>query len=102
MSTEKTPLSTEDAIKLLDLLCSDDAFRESFAADPAAAMQQISPEAGHSCCDCSPVAALADKEEFRRLRDVLAQHLAAVPAFRNPHCFVLGQVDGVVQRKPTP
>lgn len=102
MSPEKTPLSTEDAIKLLDLLCTDDAFREAFAADPAAAMLQISPEAGYSSCDCTPVATLADKEEFKRVRDVLLEHLAAMPAFRNPHCFVLGQTEGAVQRKPQP
>lgn len=101
MSIEKTPLSTEDAIKLLDLLCADDAFRNAFAADPAAAMQQISPEAGYSSGDCAPVETLAEKEEFKRARDVLIQHLAAVPAFRNPHCFVLGQIDTAVQRKPS-
>jgi len=102
MSTEKAPLSTEDAIKLLDLLCTDDAFREAFAADPASAMLQISPDAGYSSCDCTPVTALADKEEFKRARDALVQHLAAVPAFRNPHCFVLGQTETAVQRKPSP
>ncbi len=102
MSDEKKPLSTEDAVKLLDLLASDDAFREIFSQDPAQALQSISPAAAESGNCCLPGGPLASKEEFQQSRDQLLQHLAANAAFYVPHCFVTGQIDASLQRKPKP
>lgn len=101
MSDGKNPLPPEDAVELLDLLCTDDAFRQAFAADPAAALRQISPEASESAYGCPPVEALASKEEFQRIRDQLLDQLAAVPPFRIPHCFISGHAENSVRRKPT-
>lgn len=59
-----SPLTAEVADRLLDLLSSDDAFRELFIADPAAALVQ----AGH----------VADAAELALLRQQLSvQSLAA-------------------------
>lgn len=102
MSNENNPLSPEDAMKLLDLLCTDDAFRKAFATDPAAALRQISPQAGDSAYGCPSVEALAGKEEFQRIRDQLLDQLAAVPPFRIPHCFISGHAGNSMLRKPTP
>lgn len=44
MSTEKGPLSADDPVKFLDLLCTHDVFRQEFSSIPAMAMQRISPE----------------------------------------------------------
>ncbi|WP_296247519.1 NHLP-related RiPP peptide [uncultured Stenotrophomonas sp.] len=100
MSNEKSLLSQEDAVKLLDLLSTDDAFRELFAASPSQALQQISASAAASSCTCETTGPLASKAEFMRSRDALLAHLAANAAFYIPHCFVSGQVDSSLQRKP--
>lgn len=97
MSTEKSPLSADDAVKLLDLLCTDDVFRQEFSSNPATAMQRISPEAAYSCRACSFIGTLASKSDFERVRNSLLDQLETVPAFRNPHSFALGTGEDLMQ-----
>ncbi len=90
MNTNKPPLSAADAEKLLDLLCSDDGFREKFALDPAGAMALVSSEAAAACETCEFSGSLASKEEFQHARAQLMEHLAASAAFFVPYCFMSG------------
>jgi len=102
MTSEPHPLSTEDAIALLDLLGSDDDFRALFQADPAAALATISAEAGAASVGCKSAGPLASKEEFQAERTRLLEHLAATAAFHLPHCFVSGDIDDQLSRTPRP
>lgn len=102
MTSTSPPLSSNDAVQLLDLLSSDDAFRTLFQADPAAALATISAEAGAGSCDCESGGPLASKEEFQAARTRLLAHLTATSSFSFPHCFVSGDIDSQLQRKPQP
>lgn len=102
MTADKKPLSPEDAVRLLDLLCTDDDFRSQFAVDPAFAMTQVSDEAAASCHTCEPAGKLASKEEFAQARTELLKYLASHASFYVPHCFVAGKVDEQMKRKPRP
>ena len=51
--TGKSPLSLIDATKLMDLLTSDEGFRETFQRCPSEAMLGISPEAAVAASRCS-------------------------------------------------
>ena len=102
MTSTSPPLSSNDAVQLLDLLSSDDTFRTLFQADPAAALATISAEAGAASCDCESGGPLASKEEFQAARTRLLAHLTATSSFSFPHCFVSGDIDSQLQRKPQP
>lgn len=88
MTSEKYPLSLHDAIKLLDLLILDEAFRASFQAHPATALLQVSPEASRSALNCGMPAALASVAQLIATRDDLIKHLTEVSVFSHPHCFM--------------
>lgn len=88
----KTPLSAQDALKLLDLLCTDDDFRTTFATSPSIAMKSISNEAAESCSTCALLSPLASKQEFQRSSQALLAHLQAHAAFYVPHCFAANEV----------
>lgn len=90
MTTSKPLLSPADAEKLLDLLCTDDDFRQAFSQDPASAMARISPEASAACETCEFTGQLATKEQFQDARQQLLEHLAATAAFFVPYCFMAG------------
>lgn len=90
MTSPKPLLSPADAEKLLDLLCSDDDFRQSFSQHPASAMARISSEASAACDTCEFTGPLASKEEFQDARQRLLEHLAATAAFFVPYCFMAG------------
>lgn len=88
----KKPLSAKDALKLLDLLCSDDDFRTAFTASPSVAMKSISDEAAESCRNCALLSPLASKQEFQRSSQALLSHLQAHASFYVPHCFAANEV----------
>ena len=86
------PLSPEVADRLLDLLSTDDAFRERFQTDPLAALYTLgyqSPEPGRmTACGLAPAAVLepfascrvenlADKEVIRASRSEIRTMLTA-------------------------
>lgn len=101
MPAQKT-LSPEDSDRLLDLLGTDDDFRAHFQADPAAALATLSQAAAEASVDCSSAGPLASKEEFQAARSRLVSHLTSAGAFTLPHCFVSGDVDSSLSRKPRP
>ncbi len=84
----KGPLPAELARRLLDLLSSDDAFRERFAADPSAALTALGASPSEAAAGCVAIDHLASKEAFAAAREALLAHLTEVAAFLNPHCFV--------------
>lgn len=88
----KQPLSPQNALRLLDLLCADDDFRTAFAADPNAAMaqHQLMPLAAVSACAIHGT--LASKEEFLAARAQMVAVLASKTPFRVPFMFEDGQV----------
>jgi len=63
--------------RLLDLLGSDDAYRELFARDPAEALRQIgaSPVEIENCAPCIRVERLADKSAICETRALLISQL---------------------------
>jgi len=76
------PLSPEVADRLLDLLASDDTFRELFANDPAAALVQAGYDAGATSDlsllgDRLKVAGLASKEAIAAARDEIRASLTS-------------------------
>ncbi|WP_447591295.1 NHLP-related RiPP peptide [Stenotrophomonas rhizophila] len=102
MTSIPKPLSPEDSVRLLELLGSDDDFRTLFQANPPAALAIVSEAAGKASVDCSSAGALASKEEFQAARSRLLSHLTSEGAFTLPHCFVSGDVDSSLSRKPRP
>lgn len=90
MSNQKSPLSLADAVALLELLTTDDAFRTAFQANPASALQQVSPEASAAAVECSVVGDLASVEQLIAARDNLVQQLTEQSVFSHPHCFIDG------------
>jgi putative modified peptide len=100
MSSEKTPLSPADAIKLLDRLSTDDDFRARFAASPAQALSEIDAALGDASVLCCLDGTLASPAEFEAAREALLEHLTRVTMFNNPHCFVTGEVDASLKRTP--
>ncbi|GAB3043374.1 NHLP-related RiPP peptide [Stenotrophomonas tumulicola] len=100
MTSEKKPLSSEDASRLLDLLSTDDGFRVRFERNPSSALAEISTEAGLSSLCCESAGPLASKEEFQLSRNRLLDFLASHASFYVPHCFVAGQVDVTMNRDP--
>lgn len=90
MSNEKNPLSLADAVALLDLLTSDEAFRATFQADPAAALAQVSPEAAAAAVECSMPGVLAPVEVLAEAREQLIEQFTKKAMFSLPHCFIDG------------
>lgn len=97
MAGPKTaPLAPKLIDRLLDLLGSDDEFRELFQQDPAAALEQIGyepPATGSalaaadgqaSVASCIGVRALASKERIRAARHELRSMLLAGLAQTSP------------------
>lgn len=85
----KQPLSRDNAVKLLDLLCENDGFRDRFKSDPSAALAAdgLQPLTG---ARCAPLTSLASKEAFQAARSTLQQHLTQAAMFSLPHYFETG------------
>lgn len=89
MPADTPQLTRDQAIALLDLLCSNDAFRTRFAADPAEALHAIGIDCGGRPPPCSCVDALASKAELAAARDQLLRyftdkiHMQGVPVFES-------------------
>lgn len=78
MSTEQTRQPMDPAVvdKLLDRLSSDDEYRELFAKDPRAALEQVGHKApSDDAMACARTETLASKEEIAQARKLLADHL---------------------------
>jgi putative modified peptide len=88
MSNEKSPLSTADAVTLLELLTTDPTFRLAFQANPADALRRISPEAAAAAVDCCMPGELASIETLTASRELLTEQLTTTSVFSLPFCFV--------------
>ena len=78
MSTEQTSEPMDPAVvdKLLDRLSSDDEYRELFAKDPRAALEEVGHKAPSAdAMACARTETLASKEEIAKARKLLADHL---------------------------
>jgi len=90
MPTEKKPLSLADALKLFDLLTTDEAFRAAFQASPAEALVQVSADATEAAVDCSMPGKLADATTLAAAREQLLQQFTTQAMFSLPHAFIDG------------
>jgi putative modified peptide len=81
MATNPKPLPREVVARLLDKLGSDDAFRELFVTQPAAALKQCGapePDDASRCVCIKKGEKLADKETIRRTSQLLSTELSAL------------------------
>lgn len=94
------PLSPDTADKLLDLLSTDDEFRQKFATDRQAALAQIGyPAAGDDSVQCTSTNQLASKKEFAAARDELKSYLTSSAALTIIFCFESGEINAKLCRK---
>ncbi|MEN5208375.1 NHLP-related RiPP peptide [Stenotrophomonas terrae] len=94
---EHSPLSTDQADTLLDLLSSDDAYRALFSADPYQALADIGyviPQKHRP--PCLEVDSLASKEEFRQSKGILKQYLTSVAGLTIVFCYEAGKIDQAI------
>lgn len=85
---EKSPLSLTDARKLMDLLTSDEGFRDAFQRCPSEAMLRISPEAAAAASRCSMPGKLASIEVLFCTRERVIASLTSNSIFSIAFCFV--------------
>ncbi|WP_165956851.1 NHLP-related RiPP peptide [Kribbella antibiotica] len=89
--------------RLLELLATDDAFRELFRQDRHAALIQAGwelPEEqlrANSSLDCLTVNRLASKETIAGARAELRAHLLTEAAYNNPHRLDAGAMHAVLR-----
>ncbi|MBT2767691.1 NHLP-related RiPP peptide [Stenotrophomonas sp. ISL-67] len=90
MTSTSAPLPADTVRQLLDLLTSDDGFRETFSANPSQALATLGVDTDmtRNCCD--PIASLASKDEFQAMRDEITKQLQVKAAFRIVFCFEAG------------
>jgi putative modified peptide len=62
---------------LLDKLGSDDAFRDLFTKNPAAALKQVGAPEPEACAACMTVTNLASKDAIKASRQALTSQLTA-------------------------
>ena len=100
IANKPAPLNPKIADKLLDLLSTDDGFRERFAADPSIALAEV----GHALPEgvtpiCMSTELLATKEEIAAVREQLKSHLMSASAYFVPHCMEAGKITSALRRK---
>lgn len=82
----------EQAAKLLDLLSSDDVFREQFASDPVASLRSLGIDCGDDPPPCGIVDVLASKEEIAQAREKLIAYFASGIHMQGAPVFEAGKV----------
>jgi len=106
-STHET-LAPEVADRLLDLLSSDDGFRERFQSDPAAALREAGhlsstegsgrPEKGQPYY-CMTSKVLASKDEFSRSREALKDYLTRRTDHAVIYYFEAGKIEATLRSR---
>lgn len=97
---EHPPMEPQIADKLLELLSSDDEFRDLFVRDRVAALAQVGyPEPANATIECTSVSGIASKEEIAAAREELQRHLTSSASLTNPHCFEAGKIAETLRRK---
>ena len=114
MNKEHPPLPRHVAEQLLQLLGSDDQFRNLFTSDVTSALALLgyepalgrvkaarAPQAGELLY-CMTAATLASKEEILQAKDQLTAHLTSETDHRVVFCFESGKVQGALKlRSPS-
>ncbi|MET9349504.1 NHLP-related RiPP peptide [Streptomyces termitum] len=101
---EKTRLPADVIDRLLDLLSTDDHFRELFTRDRHAALAlagcDLTAEQLRAAAPlrCLTVRELAGKETIARAREELRAHLLSDAAYSNPHALEAGAVPTALLR----
>ncbi|GAA0617885.1 putative modified peptide [Kribbella sandramycini] len=98
----KVQIPAQVADRLLELLATDDGFRELFARDRHAALVQVglAPELVKvSPLDCMVVERLAGKDEIAAARDELVAYLTAGGNHNNPHVLEAGRMSAVLRQR---
>jgi len=75
MANNAKPLPANVVASLLDKLGSDDAFRDLFQKNPAAALKQVGAPEPEACAACLTVTKLASKEMIKASNQALTTHL---------------------------
>lgn len=103
MSDTKLRIPPEVADRLLQLLATDDAFRELFKGDRHAALVQAGLDADPSRLretsglPCLVVDRLASKSDIAAAREALKAHLMSDASHTNPHAFEAGAMHAVLR-----
>ncbi len=91
-------ITQEQAVSLLDKLGTDDAFRATFASDPAKALESLGIDStDKTLLCCSGIQALASKEEIRSALKKLLSYLGGVHHFEDPGVFEAGNVEAALK-----
>lgn len=103
-------LEPDVADRLLELLSNDDDFRQRFQNDPAAALQEIGHAPAATAMKgsrpiegqpyyCMTSNKLASKEEIRRCKDALRDHLTQRANHQVIYYFEAGEMESTLRRK---
>ena len=76
MANTPNPMPANVVAALLDKLGSDDAFRDLFTKNPAAALKQVGAPEPEACAGCMKVTNLASKDAIKASRQALTTQLA--------------------------
>lgn len=94
------PLDPAVADKLLELLSTDDSFRERFAENPTVALTEVGYNVPEGLAPtCMTTEQLASKEEIAAVREQLKSLLMSANAYFVPHCMEAGKIDSALRRK---
>lgn len=94
------PMEAEAADKLLELLSTNDSFRERFAKDPTAALGEVGYKVPEGLVPtCMAAEQLASKDEIAAVRERLKSLLMSNSAYFVPHCMEAGKIDSALRRK---
>lgn len=96
------PLDSDVADKLLDLLSSDDNFRDRFQQDPADALASVGhadPTAAVAGASCLCVSTLAPKEEIQASRDLLRGYLTSAGTHTVVYSLEAGNISSSLRRR---
>lgn len=103
LGNEKLHIPADVVDRLLDLLSTDDCFRQLFAQNRHAALVQagcvLSEERLRAASPfrCLTVDRLAGKEAIAGAREELRAHLLADAAYNNPHALEAGAMHAVLR-----
>lgn len=94
------PLEPQAADKLLELLSTDDEFRELFTNNRQAALKQVGyPDADAPSIQCTSVKQLASKEEIAQARSELRSVLTSQAALTVIFCFESDRVSSSLKQR---
>lgn len=94
------PLDPAAADKLLELLSTDDEFRELFVQNREVALEQVGySDPTNTSIQCNKVSSIASKQDIAAAREELKRYLISSAALTNPHCFEAGKINDILRRK---